>query len=74
MPARVLFKVLGIILGFVVLSGVNLVRTTSLVYIGSAFPSALEVVHLLVWQSLMVVFAVALWLAWRRKWGQHGQS
>lgn len=73
-PARLPFKILGILLGFVALSGVNLVRTTSLVYIGSAFPSALEVVHLLVWQSLMVVFAVALWLAWRRKWGQHGQS
>lgn len=68
-PASPMSKVLGILLGFVVLGGVNLMRTTSLFYLGSAFPSALEVIHLLVWQSLMVVFAVALWLAWRRSWG-----
>ena len=37
-------------------------------------PETLEVVHLLVWQSLMVIFAVALWLLWMRRWGYHAQS
>ena len=73
-PASFSRKLLGIALGVVALSAVNLVRTTSLFYIGSAFPETLEVVHLLVWQSLMVIFAVALWLLWMRRWGYHAQS
>ncbi len=67
-PASLFRRVLGIVLGFSVLLVVNLVRTTSLFYIGSAFPSALEIVHLLVWQSIMVVLAVTLWLLWMKKW------
>ena len=47
-------KVLGIALGFGVLSAVNLIRTTSLFFLGSAAPELMDVVHLLVWQSLMV--------------------
>ena len=73
-PSTISRKVLGITLGVLVLSAVNLVRTTSLFYIGSAFPETLEVVHLLVWQSLMVIFAVALWLVWMRRWGSYGQA
>ena len=68
-PSTLSSKLLGIALGTVVISSANLVRTTSLFYVGSSFPSALEVVHLLVWQSLMVVRAVALWLMWMRRWG-----
>ena len=73
-PASFSRKLLGIVLGVVALSAVNLVRTTSLFYVGSAFPETLEVVHLLVWQSLMVIFAVALWLLWMRRWGYHGRA
>ena len=72
-PSTIFRKMLGIALVVVVLSAVNLVRTTSLFYIGSTFPETLEVVHLLVWQSLMVIFAVALWLVWMRRWGSYGQ-
>ena len=72
-PAPFSRKLLGIVLGFVVLSAVNLIRTTSLFYIGSVFPSTLEVVHLLVWQSVMVMLAVALWLLWMRRWGIVGR-
>ena len=67
-PSTISRKVLGIVLSFVVLSTVNLVRTTSLFYIGSAYPSSMEVVHLLVWQSIMVAVAVSLWFLWMRRW------
>ena len=67
-PSTISGKALGIVLGFVVLFTVNLVRTTSLFYIGSAYPSSMEVVHLLVWQSIMVAVAVSLWFLWMRRW------
>ncbi len=42
----------------------NLVRLVSLIYIGRFAPKAFDTVHLLVWQPLIVLFAVALWLLW----------
>ena len=60
-------------MGIVVLSAINLVRTTSLFYIGMAFPSAMDIAHLLVWQSVMVVFAVTVWFLWMRRWGVAGK-
>lgn len=66
-------KFLGIAGGFVALATLNLVRITSLLYLGSAFPSAVESVHLLVWQSIMILLSVVLWLWWRSKWGVEEQ-
>ncbi len=42
----------------------NLIRLVSLVYIGHLIPEAFETVHLIVWQPLMVLFALGLWLMW----------
>jgi len=36
----------------------------SLYYVGVHWPGVLDSVHLLVWQSLLIVVAVALWLLW----------
>ena len=42
----------------------NLVRLVSLVYIGHLAPQAFDMVHLLVWQPLTILFSLALWLLW----------
>ncbi len=42
----------------------NLVRLASLVYIGRLAPEAFDTVHLLIWQPLTILFALALWLLW----------
>lgn len=70
-PASGFNKVLGIVLGFWILAAINLVRIISLVYIGIAFPEALEIAHLLVWQTLIVLSGVVLWLMWMRRYGYH---
>ena len=67
-PADLSRKLIGMAGGIAILVGINLVRTTSLFYVGLAFPEALEVVHLLVWQSVMVIASVALWLGWMRRY------
>lgn len=63
-PASPIHKLIGALLGVVVLLGVNVLRTTSLVYIGLFFPSFLDVAHLFVWQSMMIVLVVVLWILW----------
>ena len=61
-PAR--SKSLGVLLGLVVLSLVNVARIMSLFWIGSAYPQYLDVAHLLVWQSAIILLAIVLWLFW----------
>ena len=63
-PARLGAKGLGVLIGLVALTLVNLVRIVSLFLIGSAYPQYLEVAHLLVWQTAIILFAIVLWLLW----------
>ena len=63
-PSPIRAKSLGILLGLVVLTVVNLVRIVSLFWIGSAYPQHLEVAHLLVWQAAIIILAIVLWLFW----------
>lgn len=65
-PSTIFQKLWGAVLGAVILSLVNLVRTTSLLLIGLSFPSALDSAHILVWQALMIITAVSLWILWWR--------
>jgi exosortase/archaeosortase family protein len=63
-PAPLRSKLLGMVLGGALLTALNLVRMVSLILLGMARPELLPVAHLLVWQSVMVLAAVMLWLAW----------
>ena len=63
-PTSMSYKAKGLLVGVAAIMGVNLIRIVSLFFLGSLFPQLLEVVHLLVWQSLMVLLAVAVWLIW----------
>ncbi len=56
----------GIGLGGIFL--VNVIRLVSLFFIGVHLPGFLDPAHQLVWQSLLIVFAVALWLLWAGRW------
>lgn len=60
-------KLAGAALGVVVLSSVNVIRLVSLYYVGLHWPAALDIIHQLVWQSLIIVLAVSLWLLWAGK-------
>ena len=44
--------------------GINLARIMSLFWIGSAYPQYLNVAHLLVWQTAIILLAIVLWLFW----------
>ncbi len=64
-PSTIKQKAMGILLGIVAIYALNLVRTVSLYFIGSHFSESLfNMAHLLIWQSLMIILAVVLWLFW----------
>lgn len=63
-PARFARKLLGIGLGVPTLLLINQVRLVSLCYIQHWIPQHFETLHILVWQSLIIILTVVLWLIW----------
>ncbi len=63
-PASWRARLLGAAIGIVGLFALNVVRLASLFYIGIHWPNVLDIAHQLVWQSIVIVAAVALWLLW----------
>lgn len=66
-PSGLREKVLGVALGLAALFALNLVRVSSLVVVGAARPDMLNVAHYLVWQSVMIVATLCLWLVWAER-------
>jgi len=66
-PSDLREKALGVALGIGALFALNLVRVSSLVVVGAARPDMLNVAHYLVWQSVMIVAALCLWLFWAER-------
>ena len=69
-PARLVAKAYGMALGIVIIGGLNIVRLISLFYVGTYIPQHLDVAHLLVWQGIMVLSVVLLWLFWVQRSGR----
>ncbi len=66
-PSTVKQKLIGVGIGIMGIYLVNLVRTVSLFYVGAYFPNFLDTAHFLVWQSLIMLLAIILWLLWVQK-------
>jgi archaeosortase B (VPXXXP-CTERM-specific) len=67
-PSRVKEKIIGLLVGLLGIFVVNQIRLVSLYYIGIYAPGIFETAHLLVWQSLMILLAIGLWLIWVYKY------
>jgi exosortase H (IPTLxxWG-CTERM-specific) len=65
-PASWRRKLAGIVVGFLAIQAFNVVRVVSLFYVGALRPRWFSVSHVFIWQSLVIVFGVVLWLVWAR--------
>jgi exosortase H (IPTLxxWG-CTERM-specific) len=65
-PARWWAKALGVVGGLLAIQLINLVRIVSLFYIGVFFPELFNDAHTSIWQSIVIVAGVGLWIAWAR--------
>jgi len=66
-PARWTAKLVGVVGGLVVIQILNLIRILSLFYIGIYLPNYFNNAHIYIWQSLIIVAGVALWVVWAHK-------
>jgi len=58
------YKVAGLLAGFVAIQGLNLVRIISLFYLGLWNRQIFEWAHLYVWQALIILDALLVFLVW----------
>ena len=57
---------IGIAIGIVAVQGLNIVRVISLFYIGQWNFKVFEWAHLYVWQALIMLDVLIVWLLWVR--------
>jgi len=76
LPARIRSTAAGLGIGILGIAAFNVIRLVSLYYIGVHLPGILDLAHVVIWQSLLILAAVAIWIAWagaqRRTSGRHG--
>lgn len=66
-PARVSAKVIGVVGGLLAIQLINLVRIVSLFYIGIFFPKFFNQSHVFIWQSLVILAGITLWIVWAHR-------
>jgi exosortase H (IPTLxxWG-CTERM-specific) len=59
-------KAAGVVGGLLAIQVINQVRIVSLYYIGVFLPDYFDESHILIWQSLVILAGVGLWIVWAR--------
>ncbi|MFP3940401.1 MAG: exosortase H [Acidobacteriota bacterium] len=63
-PASWRSRLAGLGIGLLAIQGVNLVRVVALFLTGSYLPSLFDASHTVIWQTLVILSGVLLWLLW----------
>ena len=73
-PAPRRAKLVGVLAGLSIIQIVNLVRIISLYYVGAFLPEFFNASHIVVWQSLVILTGIVLWIVWARWASATGQA
>jgi len=65
-PAPLKNKLIGFAIGFIAIQALNLVRIISLFYLGQWNMTWFNWFHLYLWQALIILDALVVWLIWLR--------
>ena len=70
-PSSWKMKLWGIGLGFIAVQAVNLIRIVSLFFLGQWNYKVFEFAHLYMWQALIMLDVLVVWLLWMRYVAKH---
>jgi len=66
-PAPARARARGLVVGLVAIQGVNLVRVVSLFWLGAHRRDVFDLFHAAVWQTILILLAVGIFLAWGKR-------
>ncbi len=66
-PAPWKSKLKGLILGIVAIQAINLVRVVALYLTGVYFPKIFNASHTVIWQTVVILASVLLWIYWANR-------
>lgn len=66
-PATWRSRAVGLGLGALAIQAVNLVRVVALFLTGAYVPRLFESSHTVIWQTIVILFAVLLWIFWANR-------
>jgi len=69
-PATWRARFIGLGLGIVGIQLVNLVRVVALFLTGAYLPKFFDTAHTVVWQSLVILCAVLIWIGWAQRFAR----
>lgn len=67
-PASWKSRLTGLALGIVAIQGINLVRVVALFLTGAYFRDFFDASHTVVWQTIVILFGVLLWILWANRY------
>lgn len=67
-PASWKSRGIGLGLGILAIQGINLVRVVALFLTGSYFRDFFDTSHTVVWQTVVILFGVLLWILWANRY------
>ncbi len=73
-PAAWKHKLLGLVAGFVAIQALNVVRVISLFYLGQWNMDVFSFAHTYLWQALIMLDVLAVWLIWMRALAPKSES
>ena len=65
-PSSWRHKLIGLVLGFIAVQAINVVRVISLFYLGQWNMTAFNFAHEYLWQALIMLDVLVVWLVWVR--------
>lgn len=66
-PAPWRSRIAGLVLGILAIQVVNLIRVVALFLTGAYFPKIFDTSHTVIWQTVVILFGVLLWIFWANR-------
>ena len=66
-PASWKSRLAGLVLGILAIQVINLVRVVALFLTGVYFPKIFDTSHTVIWQTIVILFGVLLWIFWANR-------
>ncbi|MEM1181096.1 MAG: exosortase H [Acidobacteriota bacterium] len=66
-PAPWKARIAGLVIGILAIQAVNLIRVVALFLTGAYFPKLFDSSHTVVWQTIVILSGVLLWIFWANR-------